>query len=80
MITPNHELGSFAKNSENENSDIDIAVKLSSEFKTLSNYINAKNELSELLDGEDCHRPLKLLLLIVQASVTKEFSPQGTIE
>ncbi|MFM7458344.1 MAG: nucleotidyltransferase family protein [bacterium] len=49
--------GSFAKNSENENSDIDIAVKLSSQFKTLSNYINAKDELSELLDK----RPIDLV-------------------
>ena len=36
--------GSFAKNSE-------------SEFKTLSNYINAKDELSELLDK----RPIDLV-------------------
>lgn len=42
--------GSFARNSASEESDIDIAVKLPGRYKTLSNYLGAKDELSKMLN------------------------------
>lgn len=44
--------GSYAKNEANENSDIDIAVTLPSEFKTLDNLLDSKKELSSMLGGK----------------------------
>ncbi len=44
--------GSFAKDTSHLDSDIDIAVKLDSKFKTLANYINAQEYLSSLLDDK----------------------------
>lgn len=44
--------GSYAKNKAHESSDIDIAVTLPSEFKTLDNLLDSKKELSAMLGGK----------------------------
>ena len=44
--------GSVARNEATDHSDIDIAVELSSDGKTLHNYLELERYLSELLDAQ----------------------------
>lgn len=45
--------GSFASDQASFESDVDIAVKVPGELKTLSNYLGAKKDFSELFEDRE---------------------------
>ncbi len=65
--------GSYAKNEQSENSDIDIYVEMKKEFKTFDNFMDLKFFIEGLL-------PHKKVDLMIKESIRKEFKPKIFME
>jgi len=64
--------GSFAKNRESSESDVDIAVRLLPEKKNLHNFLSLKRELEKLLGHRVDLGIESALKPIVKESIAKE--------
>lgn len=65
--------GSYAKNEQNENSDIDIFVGIKNDFKTFDNFMDLKFFLEELLIN-------KKVDLVTKEAIREEFKTKVLME
>jgi predicted nucleotidyltransferase len=65
--------GSYAKNEQNDNSDIDIYVGMKNDFKTFDNFMDLKFFLEEILIN-------KKVDLVTKESIREEFKTKVLME
>lgn len=65
--------GSYAKNEQKKDSDIDIYVVLKKEYKTFDNFMDLKFYLEELLSN-------KRVDLVIKDSIRRELKPKIIME
>ena len=64
--------GSYAKNEQSENSDIDIYVEMKKEFKTFDNFMELRFFLEEMLGRK--------VDLVIKDSIREELKPKIFME